>query len=217
MTKQNELRALYEKHWMAIDICIKKYPGLSGPILMNIPESYFNSKKKLMIIGQQTFGWDIGDIDKLLKCYFDFNFAENHVQSPFWNMTKKITEILGISRFSIAWTNLIKCDFNDGSPPDQISDEIFKAFPVLKNEIEILTPEIIVFFTGHSNDGKILQALPGSNFNSVPNYTDNVLSRVVNSVLPINSIRTHHPKYLRMSGNEETVLEYFKLIIKQSI
>ena len=94
MNKQQLLNDLYEENWHKIMNVYKRHSGLSSPILIKAPISYFSQNVKLMIIGQQTQGWCNGNIDDLLTCYNDFNFGESYYSSPFWNVTRKIESAL---------------------------------------------------------------------------------------------------------------------------
>lgn len=210
MNSNAKLRLLYKKHWPAINKCMKKYPGLSGPIVMDISDAYFSSSTKLMIVGQQTYGWPRGGLDALLRAYRDFNFGEEWYQSPFWNMTSQIADILGISRYSIAWTNLVKCDYKQNRPAKSIEEEIRNAFPVLQEEISILAPHIVIFFTGPNYDNSLEKSLPGTIFRTIRYFDQRLLERVSHPILPKNSMRTYHPNYLRRSGKENDFLGYIK-------
>jgi len=210
MNKQNKLRSLYKKHWHAIDNCMKKYLDLSAPTVMDISDAYFNSPKRLMIIGQQTYGWGTGTLDFMLKDYRDFNFGENYRSTPFWNVTSKVAKILGVDRYAIAWTNLVKCDYKKDRPPKNIESEIQEAFPVLADEISILAPDIIIFFTGPRYDDRLEKSLPGSTFEKVRNYDPRQLAKISNPNLPAKSIRAYHPNYLQRSGKENDFLRYIK-------
>lgn len=214
MDPQVKLQTLYEKHWASLESLLIKTEGLSGPTLMYITDKYYKSPTKLMIIGQQTFGWPVGDIEKLMNFYREFNFGEKYYSSPFWNITKKVTEIIGISRDAIAWTNLVKCDLNETRPSQCIEDLIQGSFPVLEKEIEILSPDIIIFFTGNRYDQRILSSLSESSLATVDNYEMKLLTRVVTPSLPFKSFRTYHPKYLRMSKKESVFLDFINKLVK---
>lgn len=213
MNPNTRLRMLYKKHWPSINKCMKDIPNLSGPTVIDIPDSYFNSRTKLMIIGQQTFGWNRGSLERLLKDYRDFNFGEKWYQSPFWNMTSKITTILGVSRYSIAWTNLVKCEYKKQRPPENIEEKVQSAFPVLSKEISILSPDLVLFFTGPNYDERLLRSLPRSSFEKVGNYPERYLTQVSSPSLPKNSFRTYHPQFLRRSGKEKNFLNFIKRIM----
>lgn len=213
MNNQNLLNEVYEKHRGAIDELRKRTPGLSAPILIKIPASYASQKIKLMVVGQQTQGWGDGGINDLLACYEDFNFGESYYSSPFWNVTRKIEKILDVQKFSIAWSNLNRCDFNDGRPSyDAENDLALATSSLLLAEIEILRPDVVIFFSGPYFDRHIKNIFTGSHFESVQGFTERELSRVEHELLPLHTYRTYHPKYLRMSGIEQRFLKYIEKI-----
>jgi len=212
MKPNDKLHLLYKKHWPLLHTCMKDFPDLSGPTVMHISDEYFKSRKRLLIVGQQTFGWWRGNLDYLLKRYQEFNFGEEYYSSPFWNITSKVADILGVSRFAIAWTNLVKCDYKKNRPSPKIEARIQGSFPVLEKEISILSPDMVLFFTGPSYDERLVSSLPGSSFESVSNYARRYLARISNPLLPENSFRTYHPNYLRRSGKEKNFLNYIKRI-----
>ena len=212
MVKQQLLNELYAKHWGNIKELLNKYPELSAPILIKIPTSYLLQDVKLMIIGQQTQGWGDGDINDLLDCYEDFNFGEKYYASPFWNITRKIEKALGIDRFAIVWSNLNRCDYNGKRPPIKIEKDLRILFPLLLGEIEILQPDVVIFFTGPYFDEHIKHAFINSRFESVETFTNKELSRINHKLLPQHTYRTYHPKYLRISRIESKIIEYFQRI-----
>lgn len=212
MNRQIKLHSLYQEHWPSIYKYMKKHSGLSGPTVMDISDAYFTSHTKLMIVGQQTYGWERGNLEALLQAYRDFNFGEDWYRSPFWNMTSKIADILGISRHSIAWTNLVKCDYKSGRPPKDIEEKIQTAFPVLQKEISILSPDVLIFFTGPNYDERLKVSLPGTFLDAVSSHKPRFLSRISNPRLPANSFRTYHPNYLRRSDQEKKFLNFIKKI-----
>jgi len=210
---QRLLNKLYEKHWNDIAKLQSKHPELSAPLLIKAPKSYFEQNVKLMIIGQQTRGWDGRDIGSALKCYEDFNFGEHYYSSPFWNITRKVESALGIDKYAIVWSNLNRCDYNEKRPPMEIENELRILLPVLLGEIEILKPDVIFFYTGPSFDGHIKQAFTGSRFEPAINtFSERKLSRIRHDLLPHHSYRTYHPLYLRLSGIEPRFVEYVKNI-----
>jgi len=212
MNQQDKLNALYEKYWQQITDCIAQYPGLSQPILMKVPERYINSSTKIMIIGQQTFGWGAGGICELLKCYENFNLGEKYYSSPFWDIIRKIEIIFQNQPYSCVWTNINKCDYNNNRPPMEIENKISTSFPVLKHEIEILNPDVIIFFTGPNFDRNILETFPEVKFIDLFDFKKIKLAKLENLILPENTFRTYHPKYLRIKKFEGIFLDFIKKI-----
>jgi hypothetical protein len=212
MNQQIKLNKLYRKYWKNVTSIINQHPALSGPILIKISEKYINSEIKLMIIGQQTLDWWQGNIKRLLNKYEKFNFAENYYSSPFWNVIRKVEKIIRIAPYSIVRSNLIKCDYKKTRPPYKIENELQKAFPVLEDEIKILKPDMVIFFTGPNYDYNLMEALPGTKLIKMNKYNSIKLCRIINSNCPYHSYRTYHPNYLRRSGNESKFLEFIKEI-----
>ena len=115
-----------------------------------------------------------------------------------------------ISKFSIVWSNLNRCDFNDGRPPSEIEKDLHVTFPILTGEIEILQPNVVIFFSGPYFDEHINQSFVGSQFQSVDGFSEREVARVVHDSLPQHSYRTYHPKYLRISGIEPKFIKYIE-------
>ena len=210
---QNELNGLYFKYWDNISSLIGAANGLSHPLLISIPEAYLSQKEKLLIVGQQTNGWCVGSIDDLLECYKEFNFGKQYFSSPFWNVTRNLEKFLKIDPFAITWSNLNKCDFNGSRPNKKLEQEIYSKFPVLTGEIGLLKPDIVLFFSGPNYDSHLKRIFPKCKFINVSGFLERQLCRVEHQVLPFNSYRTYHPKYLRISGLELKVLNKLKAII----
>ena len=56
---------------------------LAGPFLISPNEIYSKQSNPLMIIGQETNGWDynVDDLEKQMKVYEDFNVGINYYSS----------------------------------------------------------------------------------------------------------------------------------------
>lgn len=212
MDQQALLNEQYEKHFLKIQRLRESNPGLSAPLLIKVPESYFTQAKKLMIVGQQTQGWDLKNIQDLLRNYEEFNFGESYYSTPFWNVIRKIESILGVDTFSIVWSNLNRCDFQRERPDEDLELELHECFPVLREEVEILEPDILLFFSGPDFDQHIYRSFPGCQLSPVPGFEERELARMEHRACPYHAYRTYHPKYLRMSGLESKVLEFVKAI-----
>ena len=76
---------------------------LEGPLLMDLTQ-YWKQPVKLLIIGQETKGWnsEYKDIESLKKTYREFNMGEGYYSSPFWNLTRKLESKVGIPAYSCA-------------------------------------------------------------------------------------------------------------------
>jgi len=204
----NTLRELYETHANCISQFAQSFgsEGLDGPLLIE-PVAYFRQPTKLLVVGQETAGWpdDYDDIEAQLAAYRDFNLAANY-NSPFWNITRKVELILGIERCSCAWTNLNRFAQN-GKPP---VGAVLAAMPSLdflvRDEIQILHPDVCLLFTNRKYDDRLIALYPGVQFSDISDLPSSHFARLEHSNLPRLTIRTPHPKTMRLMGWEEPFL-----------
>ena len=104
---KNKLYKLYTKHQKDFKKLLSQFPGedLAGPFLMSPGSAYEKSKRKLLIIGQETNNWTyhVDDLAQQMKVYEDFNLGENYRSSPFFNITIFILNSL----FSSSYVSMI--------------------------------------------------------------------------------------------------------------
>lgn len=84
--------------------------------------------------------------------------------------------------------------------------------PMLAAEVEILEPNIVVFFSGPYYDEHIKSSFSGCRFESVDGFTQREMSRVHHELLPSHAYRVYHPKYMRIRGIEPRFIEYVESI-----
>ena len=187
---------------------------LDGPFLISPNKNYIHSKKKLFIIGQQTYGWECyEDIDAQMKEYEEFNLAEKspkHRNSPFWDMFHKIERLLLNCEYCAAWGNMNRYDFDGDKPSGEIEKEISKLDYLLREEIKILNPDICIFFTSHYFDERIKNIFPGAVFKDIPGWDLKELCKIEHPELPRLCFRTYHPNYLRRAQLEDKFLTTLK-------
>ena len=214
MNLWEQLKQLYEENLDGFKNVKNNFPDddIAGPLLMSPNKIYQNQSKKLLIIGQQTNWWEynINDIDKQMKSYEGFNVGENYYASPFWNIIRKLELVLGNDKCSCTWTNLNKFDLDSGRPYGNYELEISKLDSILIKEIQILKPDICVFFTGPSFDGRLKSIFDNILFTKVDNWGINQLSKLTHPNLPKLSFRTHHPKSLRIRYLENDFIKFIK-------
>lgn len=213
---KKDLIEIYKKREPEFERIAKQFENekLHGPFLTSPDEKYSNSKTKLLIIGQETKGWDniSSEIEGLMSVYEEFNLGKKYYSSPFWNVTRKVERILGIEEYSCAWTNLNKYDINSKRPKGKHEKEISKFDDLLISEIKILKPDVCIFFTGPHFDSRLIKIYEGIKFKEEENWKRNQFQLVSlkHENLPELSIRTYHPKYLRMQKHEPQFLELIK-------
>lgn len=182
---------------------LKVYKNSALPQFINVPEGYVLTAKKLMIVGQQTNGWDDGktrvsfiDPTALMKLYATFNLGKKYSATPFWQAAHRLEGAInpaGPPR-SFLWSNLVKTDQNGKRPIPEL-EEAINTYQILQTELSITKPDIVLFFTGPDYDERLIATFPSVQIK--PN--SHLLSRLIHPQLPVASFRTYHPNYLRRS------------------
>lgn len=209
-----QLKELYQRYQNSFEAITRKFPNadIAGPLLMSPNSLYQKQKNKLLIIGQETKGWGYhsSDIDAGMKLYEDFNLGVKYNSSPFWNITRKIERLLGNDEYSCAWTNISKFDVNAKRPLGEYLSKISEIDDLLIKEIEILNPNVVLFFTGPNLDYRIRNVFSQIVYKSIEGFTSRQFCKLNHSVLPIRTFRSYHPKSLRIRKIEEPFIKYLK-------
>jgi hypothetical protein len=214
-TRQQRLTETYRKRWPALIEGLGAFSTrrkISRPFLMNLDaHEYAAAQVKLMVVGQQTYGWgeDIprkalatDGIDRLLGLYDDFGLGKDYGRSPFWAAAHSTYRALNpdAPENGFLWNNVLKLDEGGERPDADVEALQAKVFNVLADELDIAQPHAVVFFTGPTYDGALEAALPGIAFEKVRGYDQRELAQVRHPKLPPAGFRTYHPGYLRRAG-----------------
>ena len=230
-----ELTLLYEKYKMKWKEDVEKgiiskdlLSQLSCPLLLHVDNGQWdNSKKRILLVGQENLGWDDGkdfktfaaflshpdSVLRMKGVYEGFNFGATYTRSPFWKAYNQIRLVAEQNQsYSVLWTNLYRCCFNGGSVLKanmhqqqemlQISREIFL------DELKLLKPKAVIFTTGPYYDETIEQILQGEKIvDFSPEFNNQrSLAKIEHRDLPSGkSIRTYHPNYLQRSKKWELI------------
>lgn len=154
---QSQLSALYQETWPKLNALLPKDRGISNPLFIHVPPAYETAALKLVIIGRETHGWlaHLGDPQcqtdpaALIEKYRVFDLGRNYVSSPFWWAAHALQGKLApqVPPFGFVWSNLFICDQNQTTPQDDIAD-LLRGVSILKQELAILKPDVVVFFCG---------------------------------------------------------------------
>jgi len=217
MEKTNlTLKKIYQEKWstfseklneILIDKTKENKP--TNPLLLHIDEEkYRNADIKIMIFGQETNDWE-GDfsnnLDTSLETYDGF-YNSNYCYTyggQFWNGFNRFLTLLDKKfenkSISCIWNNVIKVGNsgrNKNYPPDYIYNIEKEYFNVIKNEIDILKPDIILFISGPNYDAEIKNSLVEVNFESLSkNFSERQIAKLSYRDYK-NIYRTYHPNYL---------------------
>jgi len=117
------------------------------------------------------------------------------------------------------WDNLVRMDYEGVSilnASESLRDSLIsQQSGLLAAEIEILKPDVCLFFSGPYYDDFINAAFPGCEFSSCGALPERELARVTAtaSVLPVASFRTYHPNFLRR-GNRWSYIETVRTLLQ---
>ncbi|WP_151945738.1 hypothetical protein [Aliarcobacter butzleri] len=221
-----KLKLIYENYW---DEYNKNAEGLNqnnfiaSPLLLKVDEEKYNqSDIKIMIFGQETWGWHtfgLG-IDKLMNHYEGFMNSskpyDGYNKSAFWKafkfFEKELNKKYEKENLYFIWNNISKIGQNDGATgvANEIRNLERTYFSVVKDEVLLLKPDIVIFFTGPNRDGDIKFHFKDVTFKKA--FEDKNIREIacVQSIdLPLKSIRLYHPSYFGgFNKNRYKALDY---------
>lgn len=222
---QTYLEPLYSQEWDST---------VSSPLLMHVFPEYAAVNKKILFVGQETHGWYQMSIKftaaELQDKYEGFNLGKTadyrdgkpfrNLKSPFWNFSRSLfCKINGkepdVTRKTngFLWTNISKFDCKSTTPDIELQAKNVAGFHLLKAEIEILEPDMVVFLTGTKYDGWIDSVFNPIRVDILP---DGFLKRlsVSDGSLPELTFQTKHPRTLVGSRKSGIPNKYHEVLAK---
>lgn len=214
MSINEKLEDLYSSYLPKLTRFVEKFSSenLHGPLLVKIG-GYTREPLKLMVVGQETYGWEKSlSITDQFNTYEDFNFGSEYKSTPFWNIIRKVEAAFGVTPYSIAWSNLNRFDQNVGAPVGEVLNQVTEFDNILRDEIDILNPDVCILFTNHKYDSRLSKMYKGLVFEDIDGLPEMHFARLIHSQLPKVTIRAPHPKTIRMKSWEECFLNYIQRI-----
>lgn len=154
----------------------------------------------------QDFKTNADSVEALIHGYTTFNYSKRqpaNARGCFWTAYRKLRATLeGDIDGSILWTNLFRMSVDGGSvirnsSPGEIMILQRAQVGLLPDEIRILQPMVIIFFTGPNYDHALAREFPGIEYSPFKSRTTRVAANLSHPRLPLCSIRTYHPASLR--------------------
>lgn len=143
--------------------------GLSMPLLISFSDeaAVESADLRIMFFGQETREWtDTGTVEDIMERYrHDFNdFSGLPGSGAFWEVLSEMKNViesrLPDKRICYIWNNIVKADYSPDSDyrTYKVPDEVYAAFrdknrDFILCEIEIIKPDLLLFFTGAQSSG----------------------------------------------------------------
>lgn len=192
------LLRLYDERMPAIQAIGAQQPGVSCPLFLCVPPGYSSATLRLMVVGQETHGWLNNlagtNASRLMESYTDFDLGRRYRSTPFWQAAHQLSRLLTPTSNgrSFLWSNVNKVDQDRKRPKAGVENELAKL-RLLRHEIEITQPHLVVLFTGPRYDGRVIAELGG-----VIESLTREIGRVRDAEFPMPIYRTYHPLFLRL-------------------
>lgn len=224
---QQALYRLYEQYYADLQQRAATFENNpSSPLLMDIFPEYFSAAKRLMIVGKETNSWgghvkEYTNLEKVLECYKDFALGHGYhgpdgkktkrtLNSPFWNVSRalfqKLNSDMDRKEKGFLWTNLSKMDSGEAYKVQKAQSRQYPDFAILKDEVKIVKPDVVVFLIGNDYNAQMQQYL---NVSLELKDPDLHIYQVIDpeGILPTHSYKIYHPRYLYKLKTHHQVVE----------
>jgi hypothetical protein len=215
------LYTLYKRHMKKLENKIKNYE-FDGPLLMQAWEDeYLTSEYKILFVGREHNGWMgdlVTDVDMLMEKYKSFGLVENGDYTTFWQYIYEFKNILmpkSVGKKNFLWTNISKFSTLEGKALKEKDFNFFtKNFHVFEEEIKVINPDIIIFFTNYTWDEKIKNQLsaPAKFIKFHNDIPEDKGARVECISLPFHTYRVPHPITMQTKKEWNTMLKIMATI-----
>jgi hypothetical protein len=201
----------------------------SPPLLVFPHDRWRSSSVKVLVIGQETLRWqyhpdEVGDVGTPISNFYEFQQSDNgiaamwnlyrwyalgrafpNLNSPFWRGFRALNGAITGCEDSALWTNVFKVNV-DGSVMRNCKAAEIQALcrvqrGLLREEIAVLKPDIVVFFSGPKYDSTLRCEFPDVEFSQfTPRQPKRSVALIQADGLPSRTLRTYHPEYLQRSN-----------------
>lgn len=216
MTINEQLKIVYKQYLSKLIIASQHEPNsFSYPLLMKVFPDYKFVKKKILFVGKETYGWISTlkhtsnlTVELLMDSYEEFEFAKYYHgrNSPFWRFIRKIHQTINGTEFpnGILWTNFSKCDCNRTTPNYKLQRINDIGFNLIKDEIRITKPDIVLFITGWNYEHEFQRVFSGIQYETIE---ENYIYKCSHNQLTDKTFMTMHPNGLNYRSKLNSTIE----------
>jgi hypothetical protein len=222
---------LHEKLPVLVDTENKKNDNptewATNPLFLYADDDYINSEIKIMLFGKETNSWHDKNklpygsredfiVDDIINLHYGFPVRTFKRSVFFRGFSLLINKIEGMNRtrkIGFMWNNLVKMGMQKRGFPHKLYPGVIKPHlnTIIPEEIKILKPNFLVFFTGPDNYDKVLNDIFNNpKRNKIANFNERQLCEIEIPRIS-KALRTYHPNYLFKTGNDN-VDKYYDCI-----
>jgi hypothetical protein len=217
----------------------------SAPLLVSPHDEWLKATFRVLIVGQETHGWgyttnegephlatvnnfsdftaSANGVESMLRGYEAFLHESEYWQrnSAFWRAFRICGKAVNCGQSSFLWTNIFKVDVQGSVVRNCSRSEreliLESQRDLLKREIRLLAPDVVLFFSGPTYDPALQFAFSDISFHPFRAGTDaRELAYVRSSDLAPLCLRSFHPSYLQRSRRWSTVLSMAEWLVMQA-
>ena len=212
------LEGLYRVRWNDL-IEHSRNMNAAYPLLIQVNADYQAADLRVMIVGQETDGW-IGQlhsndrsIAEIQEKYFEYFYnSKAKVRRPFWNRKnfryykEQLSKRYPNKKIEFIWNNLHKIGKTSrGKPTTRIMELENCYFQVFGSELDILSPDIIIFATGD-------RRIPVRHLEMQPVHKEPVSQVTLIDYPDIFAVRTYHPNAKIKGGKKQFKEQVLSLV-----
>jgi hypothetical protein len=131
----------------------------SGPFFTQVTPAYYQARQRLVFVGQESHGWieapDAVSVERIRAHYMKWRLkllspsGSTSSMSPYWQAIRQVRAKLaaGEPPESLMFANVLPCDINKKRPPKELYERL-RSWKVVAKELEVLTPDAVIFFCG---------------------------------------------------------------------
>ena len=206
----------YERFRVGLSVPPDLRQRASAPLLVEPTGRWFGSPHRLLIVGQETNGWNSTDgtissldhfhgrpdgVESMLAAYSDFSFAATyrHRNSAFWRAFRLLTR-----SHETLWTNLYRTDVEGPVLLNCNAEDrrhlVRTQGVLLREEIAELDPTVTLFLTGPRYDSTLCEVFTDVEMHPLwLDVPEREVAKLVSASLPKKSVRIYHPTFLQRS------------------
>ena len=205
---------MYIEAWDSLREVLERDERCSAPYLAWVHADYEQTAQRVVVVGKETSGWDNRSrvlrmstedaVEHLQQKYRRFRLGTEYSgKQSYWVPAHELYRRLNPNGPELGFValNVAKVDVGGKPPPREFRKALTKP-NLLRRELEILDPHVVVCHTGPRYDSWL-----HDEFESLRIIGKRLFARLSATCLPKHSFRTYHPRYLNYKSARKKVYD----------